>query len=235
MKKSIICFICQLVVLTAISQNSPSNFKQQIKPGAYQTDKYLPLLKNKRVGIFANHTATVGSIHLVDTLQKLGVNIVIAFAPEHGFRGKADAGEDIKNDKDATTGITVISLYGKKSHPSTEDLKDVDVLIFDIQDVGARYYTYISSLQEFMQVALENNKPLIILDRPNPNGFFVDGPVLDTAYKSFVGMQPVPIVYGMTIGEYATMIAGENWLSSNANEIYKKYLQKITKFSFFLT
>ena len=114
MKKSIICFICQLVVLTAISQNSPSNFKQQIKPGAYQTDKYLPLLKNKRVGIFANHTATVGSIHLVDTLQKLGVNIVIAFAPEHGFRGKADAGEDIKNDKDATTGITVISLYGKK-------------------------------------------------------------------------------------------------------------------------
>ena len=226
MKKSIICFICQLVVLTAISQNSPSNFKQQIKPGAYQTDKYLPLLKNKRVGIFANHTATVGSIHLVDTLQKLGVNIVIAFAPEHGFRGKADAGEDIKNDKDATTGITVISLYGKKSHPSTEDLKDVDVLIFDIQDVGARYYTYISSLQEFMEVALENNKPLIILDRPNPNGFFVDGPVLDTAYKSFVGMQPVPIVYGMTIGEYATMIAGENWLSSNANEIYKKLNSK---------
>ena len=226
MKKSIICFICQLVVLTAISQNSPSNFKQQIKPGAYQTDKYLPLLKNKRVGIFANHTATVGSIHLVDTLKKLGVNIVIAFAPEHGFRGKADAGEDIKNDKDAATGITVISLYGKKSHPSTEDLKDVDVLIFDIQDVGARYYTYISSLQEFMEVALENNKPLIILDRPNPNGFFVDGPVLDTAYKSFVGMQPVPIVYGMTIGEYATMIAGENWLSSNANEIYKKLNSK---------
>ena len=223
MKNSIISFTCQLIVLTAISQSGLSNFKQQIKPGAYRTDKYLPLLKNKRVGIFANHTATIGNTHLVDTLQKLGVNIVIAFAPEHGFRGNADAGEDIKNDKDASTGIPVISLYGKKSHPSKEDLKDVDVLIFDIQDVGTRYYTYISSLQEFMEVALENNKPLIILDRPNPNGFFVDGPQQDTAYKSFVGKQPVPIVYGMTICEYATMIAGENWLSVKANEIYSNF------------
>jgi uncharacterized protein YbbC (DUF1343 family) len=147
----------------------------------------------------------------VDTLVSLGMNITKAFGPEHGFRGTADAGEKVGDYKDAATGIPVISLYGKKRRPSADDLQDVDVMLFDIQDVGTRFYTYISSLEEFINSAIENNKPLIILDRPNPNGFYVDGPVLDTAYKSFVGMQPIPMVYGMTMGEYAKMLIGEKW------------------------
>jgi uncharacterized protein YbbC (DUF1343 family) len=181
------------------------------------------MLKGKRVAVFANHTATIGNTHLVDTLLKLGVNIVKAFGPEHGFRGNADAGQKITDYKDSATGIPVISLYGAKRKPSKEDLADVDIMIFDIQDVGVRFYTFISSLQEYMEAAFENSKPLLILDRPNPNGHYVDGPVLDTAFKSFVGMQPVPIVYGMTIGEYAMMIAGEKWLSPKANEKHAFY------------
>jgi uncharacterized protein YbbC (DUF1343 family) len=181
---------------------------------AERTEVYVPLLKGKRVAVFANHTATIGKTHLVDSLQKLGINIVKAFGPEHGFRGTADAGQKLDNYIDSATGIPVISLYGKKRRPSAEDLADVDILLFDIQDVGVRFYTFISSLQEFMEAAFENKKPLMILDRPNPNGHYVDGPVLDTAYRSFIGMQPVPIVYGMTVGEYAMMIAGEKWLSS---------------------
>ena len=197
--------------------------KSEILPAAYRTQVYLPLLKGKRVGIFANHTATIGNKHLVDTLLALGIKITKAFGPEHGFRGTADAGEKVENYTDPATGIPVISLYGKKRKPSTEDLADVDILLFDIQDVGTRFYTFISSLQEFMEAAFENSKPLMILDRPNPNGFYVDGPVLDTAYKSFVGMQPIPTVYGMTIAEYAFMIAGERWLSNKANEKYDYY------------
>jgi len=193
-----------------------SAFSQEIKPGAYQTSEYLPALKGKRIGLFANHTATIGNKHLVDTLVSLGMNITKAFGPEHGFRGTADAGEKVGDYKDATTGIPVISLYGKKRRPSTDDLQDVDVMLFDIQDVGTRFYTYISSLEEFINSAIENNKPLIILDRPNPNGFYVDGPVLDTAYKSFVGMQPIPMVYGMTMGEYAKMLIGEKWAKAAA-------------------
>jgi uncharacterized protein YbbC (DUF1343 family) len=175
------------------------------------------------VGIFANNTATIGNKHLVDTLLSLGIKITKAFGPEHGFRGTADAGEKVDNYNDPSTGVPVISLYGKKRRPSAEDLADVDVLLFDIQDVGTRFYTFISSLQEFMEAAFEYGKPLMILDRPNPNGFMVDGPVLDTAYKSFVGMQPIPSVYGMTIGEYAFMIAGEKWLTPKANERYAYY------------
>lgn len=196
---------------------------QPVVPAAYRTEVYVPLLKGWRVGIFANHTATVDNKHLVDTLLKLGIRINKAFGPEHGFRGTADAGEQVDNYTDQTTGIPVISLYGKKRKPSAEDLADVDILLFDIQDVGTRFYTFISSLQEFMEAAFENGKPLLILDRPNPNGFYVDGPVLDTIYKSFVGMQPVPMVYGMTIAEYAMMIAGEKWLSPKANERYAYY------------
>ena len=218
MKKTLLSIIQLLIVLTGISQTKNNQALKIITPAAYRTETYLPLLKNKRVGIFANHTATIGNTHLVDSLKKLGVKLVIAFAPEHGFRGKADAGETINNYIDSTSGIPVISLYGKKSRPSAADLKEVDVLLFDIQDVGVRFFTYISSLQDFIEAAIENNKPLIILDRPNPNGFFVDGPVLDTAYKSFVGMQPIPIVYGMTIGEYANMLIGEKWLSEQANK-----------------
>ncbi|MCW3119236.1 MAG: hypothetical protein JWM28_3318 [Chitinophagaceae bacterium] len=197
----------------------------RILAGAERIAVYLPLIKGKRVGIFANQTSLVGNTHLVDTLQKLGVNIKVIFGPEHGFRGNASAGEHIGNEKDAKTGINVVSLYGNKRKPSAEDLKEIDVLIFDIQDAGVRFYTYISSLQDFMEAALENNKPLMILDRPNPNGFYVDGPVLDLKFKSFIGMQPVPVVYGMTIGEYAFLIAGEKWLSEKANEKYRYYLK----------
>ncbi|MGF2413690.1 MAG: exo-beta-N-acetylmuramidase NamZ family protein, partial [Ferruginibacter sp.] len=155
----------------------------------------------------------------VDTLIKRGIKIVKLFGPEHGFRGTADAGEHVTDAKDKATGIPVISLYGDHKKPTAEDLKDVDILIFDIQDVGVRFYTFISSLQYYLEAALENHKPLMILDRPNPNGFYVDGPVLDMKFKSFIGMQAVPIVYGMTIGEYGLMLAGENLLSQKANAI----------------
>ena len=198
----------------------------QILPGAYQTEEYLPLLYKKRVAVFANQTSVIDNTYLVDTLKKLGVNIVKIFAPEHGFRGTADAGANVRTYTDAQTGIPVLSLYGSKLKPSKEDLNDVDLLLFDIQDVGVRFYTYISSLQYFIESAIENNKPLIILDRPNPNGFYVDGPVLDTAYKSFIGMQSIPVVYGMTIGEYAKMLYGERMLSE---DIKKLYIIKIRK------
>lgn len=190
---------------------------QVIKPAAERISTYLPLIQGKKVGIFANHTSIVGKSHLVDTLISLGIKVELIFAPEHGFRGEADAGEKVGNTRDAKTGIEIISLYGSKRRPSDEELKRVDVLIFDIQDVGLRYYTYISSLEEFMNAAMENDKPLLLLDRPNPNGFYVDGPVLELPFRSFVGRMPVPVVYGMTIGEYGLMIAGEKWLSEKAN------------------
>ena len=219
--------ILTLFLAVSLQISYAQKVKNNVLPAAYRTEAYLPLLKGKKVGVFANHTATIGTTHLVDSLQKLGLNITIAFGPEHGFRGTADAGEKVDNYKDPATGIPVVSLYGKKRRPSAEDLKNVDVLLFDIQDVGVRYYTFISSLQEYMEAAFDNHKPLIILDRPNPNGFYVDGPVLDTAYKSFIGMQPVPVVYGMTIGEYALMIAGEKWLSPKANEQFEKIKAKM--------
>lgn len=193
------------------------NIKNQgLQTGAENMTQYLSLLKGKGVAVFTNQTSTVGNSHLVDTLLKLGVNIKVIFGPEHGFRGTADAGEKIGNYTDQQTGVPVVSLYGSKHKPSKEDLAGVDVMIFDIQDVGVRFYTFISSLQYYMEAAMENNKHLIVLDRPNPNAHYVDGPVLEPAYKSFVGMQPVPIVYGMTIGEYAQMIYGENWYDKNA-------------------
>ncbi len=193
------------------SKHSPSGLSP-ILPGAYQTAQYLPLLKGKRVAIFANQTSMVGNINLVDTLKKLGINITKIFGPEHGFRGTAGAGESVKTYIDSATGITVISLYGSKLMPTPADMNDVDILLFDIQDVGVRFYTFISSLQYFIESAIQNNLPLMILDRPNPNGFYVDGPVLDSAYSSFVGMQQVPVVYGMTVGEYAKMLLGEKWI-----------------------
>lgn len=187
--------------------------------GAERMQVYLPMLKGKSVAVFANQTSMVKNTHLVDTLLGSGINVVKIFGPEHGFRGDADAGEHVSDAKDKKTGIPVVSLYGKHQKPTPEDLKEVDVLIFDIQDVGVRFYTFISSLQYYLEAALENHKPLLILDRPNPNGFYVDGPVLDMKFKSFVGMQPIPIVYGMTIGEYALMLTGENGLSKEANAI----------------
>ena len=193
--------------------------KTLITPGAERMEVYLPMLKAKKVAVFANATSLVKNSHLVDTLLKSGINVVKIFGPEHGFRGTADAGEKVNNAVDSKTGIPVISLYGNYKKPTPNDIKDVDILIFDIQDVGVRFYTYISSLQYYLEAAIENHKPLLILDRPNPNGFYIDGPVLDMKFSSFVGMQPVPIVYGMTVGEYALMLAGENWLSPLANAI----------------
>ncbi|MBS1934226.1 MAG: DUF1343 domain-containing protein [Bacteroidetes bacterium] len=197
--------------------------QKKIIPGAERTDVYIPMLKGKKVGVFVNQTSLVGNTHLVDTLLKRGVQVKKIFSPEHGMSGKADAGEKVNNLMYGQTGIPIVSLYGSKRKPTAEDLKNVDILIFDIQDVGVRFYTYISSLQEFMEAAFENAKPLLILDRPDPNGYYVDGPVLDMKFKSFVGMQPVPVVYGMTIGEYARLIAGEKWLSEKANERYHFY------------
>ncbi|MEO5562620.1 MAG: DUF1343 domain-containing protein, partial [Chitinophagaceae bacterium] len=195
----------------------------RILPAAERINVYTALLRGKRIGIFANQTSMVGSVHLVDTLLKLGLDIKAIFGPEHGFRGTASAGEKIANYTDEKTGIPVISLYGAKNAPTADDLKDIDVLVFDMQDVGARFYTYILSLQHFMEAAFENSKPLMILDRPNPNGFYVDGPVLDMKYKSGIGPQPIPVVYGMTIAEYAFMIAGEKWLTPKANAKYDYY------------
>jgi uncharacterized protein YbbC (DUF1343 family) len=225
MKKTVLLTLATFTFLAVFSQtvNKKNSNKTSISssqntqplPGAYQLQEYLPLLKGKRVGIFANNTSTVGDTHLVDTLQKLGIKITKIFGPEHGFRGTASAGEKIDNYTDEQTHIPVISLYGKKRKVSQEDVADVDVMLFDIQDVGVRFYTYISSLQEFMESAIQFNKPLIILDRPNPNGSYVDGPVLDTTFRSFVGMQPVPVVYGMTIGEYAKFLVGENLLNKD--------------------
>lgn len=203
-----------------VKQSAATN---SILSGADRINVYLPLIKGKTVGIFANQTSMVGNTHLVDTLRSLGINIKVIFGPEHGFRGTADAGEKVGNYTDEKTGIPVVSLYGSKRRPSAEDVKDVDILIFDIQDVGVRFYTFISSLEEFMEGAFELGKPLMILDRPNPNGHYVDGPVLDIRYRSFVGRQPIPIVYGMTIAEYAFMIAGEGWLSEKANAKYAYY------------
>ena len=197
--------------------------QKRITPGAERMDQYLPLLKGKNVALFANQTSTVGNSLLVDTLLKRGIKIVRIFGPEHGFRGTADAGEKVGNAIDKETGIEVVSLYGQHNKPTAEDLKGVDVMVFDIQDVGVRFYTFISSLQRYIEAALENSIPLVILDRPNPNGFYVDGPVLDLKYKSFVGMQPIPIVYGLTLGEYSMMMAGEKWLSDSANKKYAYY------------
>jgi uncharacterized protein YbbC (DUF1343 family) len=197
--------------------------QKRIIPGAERMDQYLPLLKGKNVALFANQTSTVGNSLLVDTLLKRGIKVVRIFGPEHGFRGTADAGEKVGNAIDKETGIEVVSLYGQHNKPTAEDLKGVDVMVFDIQDVGVRFYTFISSLQRYVEAALENSIPLIILDRPNPNGFYVDGPVLDLKYKSFVGMQPIPIVYGLTLGEYSMMMAGEKWLSDSANKKYAYY------------
>ncbi len=228
--KKIILFGMFVIISTVLFSQTKNNHSRRttnakaILPAAYRTEAYVPLLKGKRIAIFANNTATIKSTHLVDTLLKLGVNIVKAFGPEHGFRGNMDDGKRIDDYVDSATNIPVISLFGKKRKPTAEDLNDVDMMLIDIQDVGTRFYTFISSVQEFMEAAFENDKPLIILDRPNPNGFYVDGPVLDTAFHSFVGMQPIPTVYGMTIGEYATMLAGEKWLSQKANEKYESYL-----------
>ena len=183
-------------------------------PGASSMDKYLPMLHNKTVGVVANQSSIMDNgTHLIDTLLSYEVNIFKIFTPEHGFRGTAEAGAYVASGVDEKTGITIVSLYGKNKKPTAEQLQGIDILLFDLQDVGCRFYTYISTLTYVMEAAAENNIPVIVLDRPNPNGFYVDGPVLEPANKSFVGMHCVPIVYGLTIGEYALMVNGERWLN----------------------
>lgn len=184
----------------------------RLQTGAEQTEKYLPLIKGKRIALLGNPTSVIGSTHLVDSLTSLGVNIVKVFGPEHGFRGTASAGVKVSDEKDPATGIPIVSLYGPKRKPSKDDLADVDLMIFDIQDVGCRFYTYINVLADVMEACAENGKELLILDRPNPNGYFVDGPVLDMKLKSGIGKFPIPITHGMTIAEFAQMINGEGWL-----------------------
>jgi uncharacterized protein YbbC (DUF1343 family) len=213
--KKVILFTFFALVFTVSSFSQVS----KVITGAERMETYLPMLKGKSVAIFANQTSVVGNTHLVDTLVKAGIKIAKIFGPEHGFRGVADAGEHVKDGIDKKSGLPVISLYGNHKKPTKEDLLDVDVVVFDIQDVGVRFYTFISSLEYVLEACLENHKPLLVLDRPNPNGFYVDGPVLDKKFKSFIGMQPIPIVYGMTMGEYTLMLAGEKWLSENANKI----------------
>lgn len=189
-----------------------------IQVGANQTQNYIPFLKNKNIAVVGNQTSVIfkesGYIHLVDSLLKREIKIKKVFAPEHGFRGKADAGEIVKDGVDQKTGLPIVSLYGNHKKPTPQDLKDIDVIVFDIQDVGARFYTYISSLHYIMEAAAENDVSVLVLDRPNPNGHYIDGPILEKKYQSFVGMHPVPIVHGLTIGEYAKMINGEKWLAS---------------------
>lgn len=186
--------------------------RKPILTGADQTERYFPLLRGKRVALVANPTSMISGTATVDSLLHAGIQVVKVFGPEHGFRGKASNGALVSDSRDPETGIPIISLYGHKSKPSEQDLQDVDIVVFDIQDVGARFYTYIITLQQVMQSCAENHKPLIVLDRPNPNGFYVDGPVLEDSLRSGVGLQPIPIVHGMTMGELARMINGESWL-----------------------
>ncbi|MCB0376416.1 MAG: DUF1343 domain-containing protein, partial [Sinomicrobium sp.] len=197
---------------TAAVQEHPS--EKPVVTGAGATEAYLPLLRGKKTGVVANQTSIIGAgTHLVDSLLALGVTVTKVFAPEHGFRGTADAGERIQDGTDPNTGLPVISLYGNNKKPTKAQLTGLDIVVFDIQDVGARFYTYISTLDYVMEACAEAGVPVMVLDRPNPNGHYVDGPVLEPEYRSFVGMHPVPVVHGMTIGEYAKMINGEGWLA----------------------
>ncbi|MCW5907256.1 MAG: DUF1343 domain-containing protein [Chitinophagales bacterium] len=200
------------VPLNTIAGKSVTLNNEKIVCGAERMEVLLPLLKGKRVALLVNQTSVVNQTHLVDTLLAQDINIKRIFAPEHGFRGGADAGEHVADGTDKRTGIPVVSLYGSKKKPSVEDLKDVDVVLFDIQDVGARFYTFISSLQYLMEACAETDKLLVVLDRPNPNGWYVDGPVLKREFQSFVGLAPIPVVHGLTVGEYAQMVNGEKWL-----------------------
>jgi len=188
---------------------------QSVQTGAEQFSIYIPILQDKRVGVVANHTSIIGDKHLVDLLLEHKINVVRIFAPEHGFRGTADAGEKLNTTEDAKTGLEIVSLYGKNYKPTAEQLRDIECVVFDMQDVGTRFYTYLSTMHYVMEACAENDIPFIILDRPNPNGFYVDGPILENSFSSFVGLHPIPIVHGMTLGELAFMINSEGWLSND--------------------
>ena len=216
--KAIGCILMATLLLSGSinAQQDRLQTASNIQTGADQLDLYLPVLQGKRVGMVVNHTSRIGRSHLVDSLIARGVTIKTIFAPEHGFRGQATDGEEISSGRDPRTGIMITSLYGKNRKPTPRQMDSLDVVIFDIQDVGARFYTYTSTMHYVMEACAEANKPMIVLDRPNPNGHYVDGPVLDPKFKSFVGLNPIPVVYGLTIGELARMINGEKWLSGSA-------------------
>jgi len=206
-----------VLVLISVMLMTFSHVKAQessIICGADRPDQYLPLLKGKRIGLVVNHTATAKGMHLVDFLMSQGITMKALFTPEHGLRGEADAGEKINNSVDEKTGIPIISIYGKINRPTPEHLADIDLLIYDIQDVGCRFYTYISALHYVMEACAENGKPLLVLDRPNPNGDYCDGPILKPGFRSGVGVDPIPVVHGCTVGEMALMINGEGWLKN---------------------
>ncbi|MCF6351557.1 MAG: DUF1343 domain-containing protein [Cyclobacteriaceae bacterium] len=203
-----------LLITSTLSCKAQGKVSTKIVVGAAQFNNYLSLLKNKNIALVVNQTSMVSNTHLVDTLLAQGVSIKKIFAPEHGFRGNADAGEHVENGIDVKTQLPIISLYGKHRKPTKEDLSNIDIVVFDIQDVGVRFYTYISTMHYVMEACAEQNKKFIILDRPNPNGQYIAGPVLDLAFQSFVGMHPIPIVHGLTVGELAQMINGEGWLTN---------------------
>ncbi|MEN7548559.1 DUF1343 domain-containing protein [Rapidithrix thailandica] len=221
---NILTLLCLLFTLACKPSEKPENEQKKqvetqqnptaktLRLGAERMGSYLPQLKGKRVGAVVNQTSMVGQTHLIDTLLHQGIEVKQIFAPEHGFRGAADAGEVVKDGKDVKTGLPILSLYGKNKKPSAEQLENLDVILFDIQDVGVRFYTYISTMHYIMEACAENGKKVIVLDRPNPNGWYVDGPVLDLKFRSFVGMHPIPVVHGLTVGELADMINGEAWL-----------------------
>ena len=219
-------FVVIVLMLFAINQKyKAQNTKNDFKTGADQPEKYLPLLKNKRVGVVTNQTGLITetngkTISIVDFLKEKGINIKKIFVPEHGFRGTADAGEQIKNGIDTKTALPIVSLYHKNKKPTAEQMKDIEVVLFDLQDVGVRFYTYISTLTYVMEAAAENGVEVIVLDRPNPHDGYIDGPVLRPKWTSFVGLHPVPVVYGLTIGEYGKMVNGEKWLK---NKVQAKY------------
>ena len=209
---SFIIIIAATISISAAQTPQKVIAEKKILTGAEQLDQYLPLLKGKRVAMLANPTSVIGKTHLVDSLKSLGVNIVKVFGPEHGFRGNASAGTQVADETDARTGIPIISLYGKKNKPTKEDLADVDIMIYDLQDVGVRFYTNINALSRLMEACHENGKPLLILDRPNPNGYLIDGPILDMQFRSGIGMFPIPMAHGLTVAEFAQMANGEGWL-----------------------
>lgn len=221
MRKAIIAALFSIFSLSCYSQPEkyiyePGKKEATVKTGADRTEAYLPLLKGKRVALLVNQTSEIEGILLPDTLLKRGVNVVKIFSPEHGFRGFADAGAKVKSGYDEQTGLPVISLYGSNKKPSADQLKDIDVVVYDLQDVGARFYTYISTLQYLMEACAEQQKQIIVLDRPNPLGHIVDGPVLDKKHSTFIGMQSIPVIYGMTAGEYAKMLMGEKWIKTKS-------------------
>ena len=206
--------LLNLWVATACA-SAQSDAPKTLKTGAEQTNLYVSDLKGKTIALVVNHTSMIGKMHLADSLLSLGIKIKTIFAPEHGFRGTADAGEHVENGIDKKTGLPIVSLYGNNKKPSAAQLEGIDVVIFDIQDVGARFYTYTSTMHYVMEACAEQSKKLLILDRPNPNGHYVDGQVLDKKFASFVGLNPVPVVHGCTVGELAQMINGEGWLAGN--------------------